>query len=135
MGRSEHRGKDDVIGYEARRFILSLHNQTAPYRLAARINVNDRIVSDMQLAADRWHHVAMTAEPAAGQWHVRLFAGGKQVGEGHTKNFPADSVIVPSLILGAEIFYFHDAYYRGLIGRTLVFDRALTADEIAELAK
>jgi hypothetical protein len=135
MGHSEHRGKGDVIGYGARRFILSLHNQTAPYQLAARINVNDRIVADTQLAADRWHHVAMTAEPAAGQWHVRLFAGGKQVGEGHTKNFPADSVIVPSLILGAEIFYFHDAYYRGLIGRALVFDRTLTADEIAELAK
>jgi hypothetical protein len=135
MGRSEHRGKGDVIGYGARRFILSLHNQTAPYQLAARLNVNDRIVSDTQIAADRWHHVAMTAEPSAGQWHVRLFVNGKQVGEGHTKNFPADSVIVPSLILGVEIFYFHDAYYRGLIGRTLVFNRPLTAGEIAELAK
>jgi len=39
------------------------------------------------------------------------------------------------LILGAEIFYFHSSYYRGLIGRTLVFDRTLTADQISELAK
>ena len=60
---------------------------------------------------------------------------GKAVGEGTTKKFAADSVIVPSLILGAEIFYFHDAYYRGLIGRTLVYDRALSSDEIRALTK
>jgi len=37
--------------------------------------------------------------------------------------------------LGAEIFYLHDAYYRGLIGRTLVFNRALSAAELGALAK
>ena len=60
---------------------------------------------------------------------------GKQVGEDQTKKFPLDSAIVPSLILGAEIFYFHDAYYRGLIGRALVFHRALSLEEISALAK
>jgi hypothetical protein len=76
----------------------------------------------------------MTAEPTDSQWRVRLFTEGKQVGEGTTKKFPADSVIVPSLILGAEIFYFHDAYYRGLIGPTLVFERALSDTEVSALA-
>ena len=66
---------------------------------------------------------------------MRLYLDGKPVGEGQTKKFPADSVIVPSLILGAEIFYFHDAYYRGLIGRTLVLHRVLTTEEIGALAK
>lgn len=135
MGRSRHGGKGDVIGYGARRFILSLHDQQAPYQLAARINVNDRIVSDTKLAADRWYHVAMTAEPHAGQWRIRLYVDGQQVGEGQTEKFAADSTIVPSVILGAEIFYLHDAYYRGLIGRTLIFDRTLTENEIAKLAK
>jgi len=37
--------------------------------------------------------------------------------------------------VGAEIFYVHDAYYRGLIGRTLAFDRAVPPAEIASLAK
>ncbi len=77
----------------------------------------------------------MTAEPRDGQWFVRLYLNGQPVGEGQTKKFPADSVIVPSLILGAEIFYFHDAYYRGLIGRTLVLHRVAGADDIATLAK
>ena len=36
-------------------------------------------------------------------------------------------------MLGAEIFYFHDAYYRGLVGRTLVFDRALGSADFAAL--
>ena len=28
--------------------------------------------------------------------------------------------------LGAELFYFHEPYYRGLIGNTLVFERTLS---------
>ncbi|MCE9532720.1 MAG: hypothetical protein K8T89_16610 [Planctomycetes bacterium] len=135
MGKSSHGGRGDIIGYGARRFILSLHGQKAPYQLAARINVNDTIPSDTKLEADRWYHVAMTAEPADGQWRVRLYVDGKAVGEGMTKKFPADSAIVPSLVLGVEIFYFHDAFYRGLIGRTLVFNRTLKPEEIAGLAK
>jgi len=135
MGSAHHGGRGDVIGYGARRFVLGLHGQNAPYQLAARINVNDNIVSTAKLAADKWQHVAMTAEPHEGQWRVRLYLDGQPVGEGMTKKFPADSAIVPSLILGAEIFYFHDAYYRGLIGRTLVLHRALAPDEMAALMR
>src|SRR5439155_26161425 len=82
MGKSQHGGKGDVIGYGARRFILSLHGQRAPYQLAARINVSDTIASETKLEADRWHHVAMTAEPADGQWRGRLYVDGQAVGEG-----------------------------------------------------
>ena len=135
MGKSGHGGRGDIIGYGGRRFVLGLHGQKAPYELAARINVNDSIVSTAKLDADRWQHVAMTAEPKDGQWFVRLYLDGKPVGEGQTKKFPSDSAIVPSLILGAEIFYFHDAYYRGLIGRTLVLHRVVPLDEIATFAK
>lgn len=84
----------------ARRFILGLHGQQAPYQLAARINVNDIIATDTKLEADRWAHIAMTAEPFDGQWRVRLFHNGQPVGEGLTNMFPSDSPIVPSLILG-----------------------------------
>jgi hypothetical protein len=76
----------------------------------------------------------MTAKPTNGKWDIRVYLDGKQVGEGLTK-WESTATIPPSLILGAEIFYFHDAYYRGLIGHTLIFDRTLSADEIAKLAK
>ena len=135
MGQSEHRGRADIIGYGARRFVLSLDGHTAPYQLAARINVNDVITSEAKLEADHWYHVAMTGEPSNGQWKARIFLDGKPVGEGHTTKFPSDSGIVPSMILGAEIFYFHHAYYRGLIGHTLIFDRTLSSAEVAKLAK
>ena len=135
MGSSHHGGRGDVIGYGARRFVLGLHGQKAPYQLVARINVNDSIISTTKLAVDKWQHIAMTAEPKDGQWLVRLYLDGQPVGEGQTKKFPADSAIVPSLILGAEIFYFHDAYYRGLIGRTLVLHRAVPATELGDLAR
>lgn len=40
-----------------------------------------------------------------------------------------------ALVLGAERYYLHSSYYRGLIGRTLVIKRALTPEDIAALAK
>src|SRR6187200_2178575 len=55
MGKSSHGGRGDVIGYGARRFVLSLDGQKAPYRLAARINVNDMVASDTRLENDRWY--------------------------------------------------------------------------------
>ncbi|MCE9606565.1 MAG: LamG domain-containing protein [Planctomycetia bacterium] len=135
MGISTHPGKGDIVGFGGRRFVLSLQGDKAPYQLASYINVSDAFVSDTKLEADRWYHVAMTAEPSAMQWHVRLFVDGKQAGEGTTKKFSSESPVVPSVVFGTEIFYFHHAYYRGLIGRTLIFDRCLSPSEIAEFAK
>lgn len=135
MGAGPHRGRGDIVGFGARRFILSLMGEKAPYKLTGVLNVNDTIQADTELQADRWYHTAMTCEPSQGQWLVKLYVDGKMVGEGLTKKYPTPATAVPSLVLGAEIFYFHSSYYRGLIGRTLVFDRGLSASEIADLAK
>jgi hypothetical protein len=135
MGKSQHPGRGDIIGYGARRFILALDGQKAPYTLSAKINMNDVISSPTKLDAGHWYHVALSAEPKDGQWLVRTYIDGNLTAEGMTKKFPSDSVIPPSLILGCEIFYFHSSYYRGLIGQTLVFNRSLNGGEILELAK
>jgi len=135
QGKSQHGGKGDVIGYGARRFILGLHGQSAPYRLGARINVNDRFEAARPLEAERWSHVALTAEPTGENWQIRLYQNGEQVAEGLTKSLPAASPIPDSLILGAELFYLHDAYYRGLIGPAVVVERTLTPEEIHGLAQ
>jgi hypothetical protein len=127
-----HRG--DVAGVGARRFILGLEGEKAPYRLSVRVNVNDTTSSDAVVEAGRWQHVAMTCEPAEGQWRVRLWLDGRAVGEGATKKFPSPASIPPSIVLGTEIFYFHDAYYRGLIGRTVVLDHPASPDELKTLA-
>jgi hypothetical protein len=65
---------------------------------------------------------------------VRLYLDGKVVHEGTTRILAVPLNLPPSAVLGAEIFYFHDAYYRGLVGRTLIFDRAIGASDIAALA-
>lgn len=133
MGRSTHQGKGDIIGYGARRFILSLSGQTAPYTLQGRINVNSRVESTATLEAERWYHVALVAEPSDSQWLVRLYLDGETVGEGISDSLANDQPIPDSLILGGELFYLHDAYYRGLMSSVLVFDRALAAGEIREV--
>lgn len=129
------RGRGDLVGLGARRFILHLQGQKAPYKLAATLNVNDSFVSTAQLEANRWYHVALTGEPSeSNKWRVRLFLDGRQVLEEVSKKLDAPAVIPPSLILGAELFYLHDGYYRGLIGHTTVFGRTLGAEEVARLA-
>jgi hypothetical protein len=129
-------GRGDVIGLGARRFILSLYGRQAPYTLGASLNVNDRFDTKSKLDAGRWYHLAMTGEPTEDhKWRVRLFVNGEQVGDGKSVKLEAPATIPPSLILGAELFYLHSSYYRGLIGRTLVFDRALPAEQIHRLAR
>jgi len=136
MGKAQHGGAGDIAGLGARRVILRLEGQKAPYRLAAALNVNDRFSSNTRLEAERWYHIAVTGEPTPGRkWQVRLFLDGKQVQEWTTQKLESPLSIPPSLILGAELFYMHDAYYRGLIGRTTVYNRPLPAEEIAALAK
>ena len=95
MGKAEHGAAGDIIGYGNRRFILSLHGGDerpleAPYQLVARLNVNDRIAAARNLEADRWYHVAMTAEPESGQRRVRLFVNGQQVAEDITKKWSGE---------------------------------------------
>ena len=126
----------DIAGVGGRRFILRLVGRRRPYQLQAALNVNDRFQSGATVDADRWYQVAVTAEPTdAKKWRVRLYLDGKMVHEGTTEKLEAPASIPPSLILGAEIFYLHDSYYRGLVGRTLLLDRALGEAEVSELAK
>ena len=136
MGKStSYGGKGDIIGYGARRFILGLEGQSAPYTLVARINVNDKIESAATLDADRWYHAAMTCMPSGDHWQVRLYVDGQEVGAGVSKSLPVDPTVPDSLVQGAELFYLHGAYYRGLMTDTLVIARSLDAQEISALAK
>lgn len=135
MGKSEHGGYANVVGIGARRMVLRLLGETAPYQLQALLDNNDRFTTaDTPLEAGRWYQVAMTGEPTTDQrWRIRLCLDGRSVQEGLTQKFVSPAVISPSAILGAELFYFHNAYFRGLIGRTLLFDRPLGPGELSGL--
>jgi len=134
MGKGHHEGRGDIIGYGARRFILGLGRQEAPYDLEARLNNRDRIGASTQLVADRWHHVALATRPENGRWQATLFLDGEPVGAGACGSLPIDAEVPDSVVLGAELFYLHDAYYRGLMGEVLVVPRALETAEVRTLA-
>jgi hypothetical protein len=135
MGRGEHPGRGDILGYGARGFVLALQGQTAPYRLLGVVNVNDRLESTVELPADRWQHVAMTCEPLADRWRVRLHLDGRQVAEGTARSLPVDRLVPDSLVLGSEYFYLHTDYYRGLLGRAVVIARVCSPEELQALAR
>jgi hypothetical protein len=134
MGQGPHPGRGDILGYGARRFILGLDGQTAPYHLACWLNVNDRVVTEAVIEPDRWQHVAMTCEPDGGQWRVRLYLDGREVGGGMTAKLGVSESVPDSLILGGEYFYLHCHYYRGLIGPVMVLERCLTGAQLQEIA-
>lgn len=134
MGQGAHPGRGDVMGYGARRFVLGLDGRQAPYRLAAWINVRDRIDSGADVEAGRWQHVAMTCRPDGGEWKVRLFLDGRPATDGRATGLPVGDDIPDSLVLGVEYFYLHTNFYRGAIGRTVVVGRALDDAEVAALA-
>lgn len=135
MGKGYHEGRGDVIGYGARRFILGLNRQEAPYGLEARLNHRDRIGSSANLVADRWYHVALSTRPEGGQWKTTLYLDGEPAGSGNSASMPTDTEVPDSLVLGAELFYLHEAYYRGLMGQVLVVPRALEAAEVQTLTR
>ena len=84
-----HSGIGDIVGFGNRKFILRLmgsgdRGEFAPYRLAARLNVNDGIASDAVIEAARWYHVTLTATVEGSQRRMRLFLDGKEVSSGLT---------------------------------------------------
>jgi hypothetical protein len=124
----------DILGFGARRIKLCLQGDKPPYRVGAVLNFNDAVWSNTKLDAGRWYHLALTGEPTANhQWRVRLYVDGRQVVEGNTTKFAAPMHAPLSLVLATELFYLNNAYYYGLIGRTLVFDRTLSSSEIENL--
>jgi hypothetical protein len=136
MGNAEHGGYGDIVGIGARRLVLRLVGQTAPYQLQASLDNNDRFTAtNTPIEAGRWYQVAMTGEPTPDhRWRVRLYIDGQLVNDRTTQKLASPAGIAPSVILGAELFYFHNAYYRGLIGRTLLFDRTLEASTLSGLS-
>src|SRR5262249_55832809 len=128
MGAGERgNGAGDIFGLGARRFILRLQSHQAPYPLQAALDVNDRFQSAAVVEADKWSHVAMTAEPTeTKKWRVRIYHNGKKVAEGVTEKLNATGQTGHSLIFGSELFYLHDSWYRGLIGRSMLIGRALS---------
>lgn len=87
-----HPGGGDIVGYGNRRYILKLlgtgeRGETAPYRLAARLNVNDGVATEPVLKADRWYHVALTTSLENGQRRMRLFIDGQPVAEDVTQKW------------------------------------------------
>lgn len=129
----------DILGFGSRCVRLELLGEQAPYQCGGRFTEGGPFLwsgPDATLAADRWHHLALTAEVNANQqWDIRLFLNGKMVQQRTNQSGPVPLQAHDSIVLGTELHYMHDNYYHGLIGRTLIFDRALSADEIAQLMK
>lgn len=96
-----HPGGGDIIGDGNRRYILKLlgtgdRGETAPYRLAARLNVKDGVATEPVLRADHWYqlvscrphhrggkrstpHAAPRRWPASRRGHHEELDGVKQV--------------------------------------------------------
>lgn len=127
----------DILGFGSRRIRLRLQGDKAPYQVGVQFTESGGhhwSGKEATVSADKWHHVALsTAVNATKQWEIKLYLDGKEVLRVVEPKAPIPLRAHDSLILGTELHYLHTNYYHGLIGRTLIFDRALSAGEIAEL--
>jgi hypothetical protein len=126
----------DIVGFGSRRLRLHLLGEQAPYQLGVRLLDGEFLWSGkaVTVRADQWQHVAVTAGVnAENHWEIKLYLDGKQVHRAVEKKAPVPLRAHDCLILGTEMHYLHSNYYHGLIGRTLLFDRVLSAAEIAGL--
>ncbi|WP_439623871.1 LamG-like jellyroll fold domain-containing protein [Gemmata sp.] len=140
MGRGEHREQAHVVGFGHRFGILRLTGEKAPYGLVAAVTPNDVIPTEgAKLEAGKWYQLAVTGERAAGnKCRVRVYVDGALVADAVTKAHEVAKDGTEGggveLIFGAEQWYLHAYYFRGLIGRTTVFDRALTPKELGSVS-
>jgi hypothetical protein len=129
----------DILGFGSRRIRLRLLGDKAPYQVGLQFTESGEYHwsgPKVTVSADKWHHVALSARVnACKQWEVTLYLNGKEVLRTVDPKAPIPLRAHDSLILGAELHYMDSNFYDGLIGRTLVLDRALSAAEIAELMK
>lgn len=129
----------DILGFGSRRIRLRLLGDKVPYQVGVQFTEGGEyhwLGPKATVSAVKWHHVALSAAVnAAQQWEITLYLNGKEVLRTVNPSAPIPLRAHDSLILGAELHYMDSNFYDGLIGRTLVFDRALSAAEIAELMK
>lgn len=129
----------DILGFGSRRIRLRLLGDKAPYQVGMQFTEGGEYHwsgPKATVSADKWHHVALSARVnSSKQWEVTLYLNGKEVLRTVDPKAPIPLRAHDSLILGAELHYMDSNFYDGLIGRTLVLDRALSAAEIMELMK
>ncbi|MFQ3651722.1 MAG: LamG domain-containing protein [Gemmataceae bacterium] len=132
----------DLLGFGSRRIRLRLLGEKAPYQLGVQFTEQgegDKLQwtgEPFYVSADKWHHVALTAAVNSEKhWEIKLYLDGQLVRQAVDKKAPVPLRAHDSVVLGTELHYLHCNYYQGLMGRTLILDRALSAAEIAELRK
>jgi len=129
----------DILGFGSRRVRLHLLGEKAPYQFGVRFTEGGELIwsgDQATLNADRWHHVAITANVnVQNHWEIKLYIDGKQVQRAVAKNSSVPLKCHDSIVLGTELHYMQSNHYHGLIGRTLVFDHALRDAEIEEILK
>jgi hypothetical protein len=119
----------DILGLGARSLKIVLKEPKPPYTLGVSLGFADWFWTESKLEAGRWYDLAVTGVSKGDEkLKIRIYVDGKLVKEDVSAKFTQLN-ISPSLVLGTELFYFEGAY-RGLIGHTTVFDRALTADDL-----
>ena len=104
------------------------------YKLTAGQNTSYEVVQDdVPLAADVWYHVAVTYDPAVDSGRMSLYkdgapvSGPKAVATGVALQNPSTTTYIGRFLTGYN--------FGGSIDNVMLFDRALTAEEIEVLYK
>lgn len=126
-----------VVGLGARKFILRLVGAASPYKLSLQTGLGPANVveSAAVVTGGAWHQLVATGELVSGTVFARLYVDGAQVASGTLTGVTMPSVVLPSVVAGGDLYYLSAPYYRGLVGRFAVWDRAIAAGELAGFSR
>jgi hypothetical protein len=110
-------------------FLAANRSGTQSPRFAMRsATVGEQIVTAPAALGTGWHHLAVAIDSAA--MKLTLFVDGAAVASGATTILPKDMGVTTQNWV-ARSQYAADAYYKGDVDELRIYDRVLTADEVA----
>lgn len=124
------------IGFGGRSVELALKGKKPPYLLGVNLGFHEFIWTEAEIEPNKWYHIVFVGETQKDKkMKFSFYLNGKLIKEKISDKITSPMKFYPFVILGAEIYYLHEGFYRGLIGPLIVYKKALSSKEIEELYK
>jgi hypothetical protein len=121
----------DLVGLGGRALKLLVKDG----KIGVLLNFEEYVLTDVPAEPGKWVHLAVTGEAKGKEkLRVRIYVNGKLAREAVSKKF-SSLLLGNHLVVGAELYYLEHGFYGGLIGRLSAYGRALSAAEVAALAR
>jgi len=126
-----HFGGSIILSFGGRYCELCLKGIEPPYNFGLNLAYQEYIWTDEKIEQGKWYHFTVVADGKDKEkMNFYIYINGKLVKQEVSQKFNSPLRMQSILVIGAEPFYLHEAYFRGKIGKITIYDKALNSQEI-----